>query len=601
MAGGSIHVLVSEIARRESPSKGMNGLSMSMHEKTRANLARKWIFRHQGQAPAHVEDWALELGVSPLLTALLWQRGLRGLRDMDVFLSPGLRHLANPREFPGLEDAARILAQGLGQGLPMAVWGDYDVDGVTATALVTDVLGQRGHAVRHYLPNRMEEGYGLNLHGIEALAGQGVRLLLTVDCGIASNAEIARARELGMTVVVTDHHLPGSELPEAHGLCNPRLAPCPCESLAGVGVAFMLMAALNRLLPGEPCDMRDVLDLVALGTLADVVDLGGQNRILVKNGLLLIAEGRRPGIFALKEAAGYNPTAPMGAGQVVFGLAPRINAAGRLGQADLALELLLAKDRETARPLAARLDAMNSERKQEEEHITREAEEQAKSQLARQGLVLASPGWHHGVIGIVASRMVEAFNRPVLILSEEDGLLKGSGRGIDEFDLHKGLCDCAQILVGFGGHRQAAGLKLLAERLEELREAFDRAVRAQIGDDPLPPSLKLDGLLSFDKIDHRLLRELELLQPFGMGNPEPVFLHSGAMVRAHRVFGTRHVSLDLRDEQAGVTLKAKAWRQAENLPRDIVGKAVSLAFTPKVNSYNGLDQIELHIKDWKPA
>ncbi|EMG36780.1 exonuclease RecJ [Desulfocurvibacter africanus PCS] len=574
---------------------------MSSTESQHVSQARRWIFRHSDQAPAETESWAHELGVSPLLAALLWQRGLRTLRDMDVFLSPGLRHLAKPGDFPGLDDAARVLAQGLEQGLPMAVWGDYDVDGVTATALVTDVLARRGFAVRHYLPNRMEEGYGLNLQGIEQLAAEGVRLLLTVDCGITSTVEIARARELGMTVVVTDHHLPGSELPAAHGMCNPRLAPCPCDSLAGVGVAFLLMAAVNRLLPGAPCDMREVLDLVALGTLADVVDLNGQNRILVKNGLLLIAEGRRPGIFALKEAACYNPTAPMGAGQVVFGLAPRINAAGRLGQADLALELLLAPDRETARPLAAKLDAMNSERKHEEERITAEALAQADTQLHRVGLVLSSPGWHHGVIGIVASRMVEAFYRPVLILSEEDGLLKGSGRSIDEFDLHQGLCACAALLTGFGGHRQAAGLRLRASELDALREAFDQAVRNQVGDAPLAPRMKLDGLLAFGLIDQRLLRELELLQPFGMGNPEPVFLHSGAMVRAHRIFAGKHVSLDLRDEASGVTLKAKAWRQAESLPHAVLGKPISLAFTPKINSYNGLDQVELHIKDWKPA
>jgi len=566
-----------------------------------AATARTWIFRHSSQAPAETEAWAHELGISPLISALLWQRGLRSPGDMDVFLSPGLRHLAHPHDFPGLEQAARVLAQGLEQGLPMAVWGDYDVDGVTATALVKEVLGRRGYPVRHYLPNRMDEGYGLNIQGIETLADQGVRLLLTVDCGITSCAEIARARELGMTVVVTDHHLPGQTLPEAQGLCNPRLAPCPCESLAGVGVAFLLMAAVNRLLPGEPGDMRDVLDLVALGTLADVVDLQGQNRILVKNGLLLIAEGRRPGIFALKEVAGYNPTAPMGAGQVVFGLAPRINAAGRLGQADVALELLLTPDRDTARPLAARLDAMNSERKREEERITEEATEQARTQLHRQGLVLASTGWHHGVIGIVASRIVEAFHRPVLILNEEQGLLKGSGRSIEEFDLHQGLSECAALLERFGGHRQAAGLTLRATEFQALREAFDQAVRAYIGDDPLPPRMKLDGLLPLGKIDQRLLRELELLQPFGMGNPEPVFLFSGAMVRDHRVFGGRHVSLDVRDEAAGVTLKAKAWRMADSLPRDIVGRPVSLAFTPKINTFNGIERIELHLKDWKPA
>ena len=541
------------------------------------------------------------LGVSPLIAELLWRRGLTDSTAMDVFLSPNLRHLAAPGEYPGFAQAAEALAQGLTEGLPMAVWGDYDVDGVTATALVLDFLRQRGIDATHHIPDRINEGYGLNVPGVEALAARGVRLLMTVDNGITATEAVARARELGMRVVVTDHHLPGAEAPVAHAVANPRLDDCPCPHLAGVGVAFLVMAALNRLLPGEPLDMRPFLDLVALGTLADVVKLTGQNRILTKNGMLLIAEARRPGIFTLKEAAGYNPDAEMGAGQIVFGLAPRINAAGRLGKADLALKLLLAEDRTQARPLAVKLDAMNTERKREEERIADAALEQAQGQIDAHGeeelfgLVLHGADWHSGIIGIVASRVVERFHRPTLVLCTENGKLKGSGRSISEFDLHAGLSACADILAGFGGHRQAAGLSLDPARLGELVMRFDAVVREALGDVLPPPSMRVDAGLSFADIDHRLLKELALLQPFGMGNPEPVF-HHRATVREHRVFGANHVNLALTDA-GGVSLQAKAWRQAETLGPDLVGNSVRLAFCPKINTFGGLASIELHLKD----
>ncbi|WP_028587329.1 single-stranded-DNA-specific exonuclease RecJ [Desulfocurvus vexinensis] len=565
-------------------------------------MKQNWTPRPAPPEPAELSDWARRLEVSPLIASLLWRRGLTSLAEMDVYLSPGLRHLSPPGSLPGLTEAAAVLAQGLAEGRTLCVWGDYDVDGVTATALVTDFLARRGLAARHFLPHRVQDGYGLSREGIEALAAQGVDLLLTVDCGVTSHAEIARARELGMTVVVTDHHLPGPEgPPPAHAVANPRLGPCPCPDLAGVGVAFLLMAAVNRLLPGEPVDMRPLLDLVALGTVADVVRLQGENRILVKNGLLLIAEARRPGIAALKEASGYAPGVELGAGQVGFSLAPRINAAGRMDHAQAALDLLLAPDYETARPLAGRLDALNSKRRGQEDAILAEALAQAETFPDSPGLVLFAPHWHPGVIGIVASRLVERHYRPTLVLCEEDGRIKGSGRSTREFDLHRGLGECAALLERFGGHKQAAGLALAPDNLDALRTRFNEAVTAQCGPAPLTPTLLVDAELPLGAISFDLLKELEMLQPFGPANAEPVFTSPPVKVRDLRVFGKDHVKLSLMDQTSGTILQAKAWRQAAHMPQTLRGQTIRVAFCPKIDRYQGTASIELLLKDWQPA
>lgn len=563
----------------------------------------RWTLRRTDAPPpdaTHIARLAASLNISELIAGLLWRRGYVSQEAMDRYLSPGLRHLAPPSAWPGLEEAARLLAQGLEQGLPFAVWGDYDVDGVTAAALVTDFLRQRGYAPIARLPLRMEEGYGLNVGGVEELAARGARLLLTVDCGISDIRAVARAKELGMVVVVSDHHLPGETLPPADALCNPRLCACPSPDLAGVGVAFFLMAALNRLLPGTPLDMRQFLDLVALGTLADVVPLSEQNRILVKNGLLLVAEAPRPGISALKEVSGFNPKAVLGAGKVVFGLAPRINAVGRLDDAAKALEMLLSPDVETALPLARELDACNTRRRDEEERIQKQALEQASAQADKLGLVLFSPDWHPGVVGIVASRVVEAVYKPTLLLCQQEGpdgpLLKGSGRSIGECDLHQALSQCKELLLGFGGHRQAAGLSLAPEQLEPLREGFHQAVLEQVGPEPLSPRQFVDAELGFGRVDFTLLKELEMLQPYGMGNPEPVFISPPVQVLKHRVFSEKHVALNLRDMADNVILRGKAWRQADTLGPELAGATVRVAFTPKLDTYRGTPEIDLHIR-----
>lgn len=562
-----------------------------------------WNFRKRRDGAPEPPGLAEDLGVSPRLASLLWHRNLRDADEINLFLSPMLRHLSTPTAWPGVNEAADLLMNGLLAGKRLAVWGDYDVDGVTATALVMQVLRHHNFPVEWHLPDRRAEGYGLNVEHVERLAASGVNMLLTVDCGISDTAAVTRARELGMNIVVSDHHLPPADLPPADVLCNPRLGDCPCVSLAGVGVAFFLMAELNSRLAalGRPrLDMRQTLDLVALGTLADMVSLEGQNRILVKNGLLKIAEACRPGVAELKVVSGYQPSASLGAGQVVFSLAPRLNAAGRMANAALALDLLCCDDHNRAAELARQLDAHNTERRRQEEHIVEEARVQAEACLADPALVLAGTDWNQGVIGIVASRMVEQYNKPVVVLCADGDTLKGSGRSVSSFDLHQGLSRCADLLVGYGGHRMAAGVRVEPGRLNEFRERFLRVVRAELGDTPMPSSLTLDGELNFAAAsDFTFLKELEMLQPFGIGNPEPVFASPPLTVRSRKLFGLQrdHVDLELQDESCGGILHAKAWRQADTLPASIEGKRLRLAYSPGIDMYNGVANVDLKIRD----
>jgi single-stranded-DNA-specific exonuclease len=500
-------------------------------------------------------------------------------------------------------EAAALLADGLLSGKKICVWGDYDVDGITATAVVKDFLARHGFACAHYIPARLTEGYGLNPEALDRLAGEGINLLLTVDAGISDVEAVAHAKKLGMTVIISDHHLPGKILPPADAIVNPRLADCPCPALAGVGVVFFLMGALNVALAEagrEKIDLRSLLDLVALGTLADVVDLNGQNRILVKNGLLKITQGARVGIAALKTACGFAPGAALEAWQVVFTLAPRLNAAGRLGSSETALELLLTGDRRRAALLADELSRLNAERREEEDRILKEAEVQAREQAARggMGLVLHSPAWHPGIIGIVASRLVETLGRPAIVLSSVDAGLKGSGRSLAGVDLHALLGQCAPLLLGFGGHSMAAGLSLPCGNLEPFRRRFDQLVREILGSTPGEKECRLEGELAFAQADFTFLKELELLQPFGPGNAEPIFASPPVRIRAMRS-KPGFLSLDLEDEDSGVRLRATAWRHLADMPPRLKGRRIRVAYSPRIDRYNGASSVELRLKDWK--
>ena len=570
----------------------------------------QWRFR-QGNGGHPPAQWAEQLSITPLLLEILWLRGFRDPASMDQFLSARLGQLTSPDNWPNIPKAAELLAAALLQGKKLAVWGDYDVDGITATAIVLDVLEEHGFSPLHHLPDRRSEGYGVNAEGLESLAARGCELLLTVDCGINDCAAIRRARELGMTVIVTDHHLPGEKLPEADVTVNPRMdGSWPCEHLAGVGVAFYLMAQVNRLLApktGRRYKMDNALDLVGLGTLADVMQLEGENRILVRGGLARMANSCRPGICALKEVSGFDIAGEVSSGQAVFRLAPRLNAAGRMGDPELALRLLRASAYAEASALARQLDERNQERKAEEKRIFLAASAQARELLEQDdyaGLVLYGEDWHPGIVGIVASRIVEKFNRPAVVLCKDGDFLKGSGRSVPEFDLHEGLEQIADCLQGFGGHKLAAGVRLETGRLEDFRQAFHRIAKACLGGAPRETTLLLEGELRFeDASNHKFLRELELLQPFGPGNPEPVFSSPPVTVKRRSFLGHtgEHVLLEVWEQKSNITLYAKGWRMAELIPPEIAGREIRLAFTPRLDMYNGQPRIDLTVRDWKYA
>lgn len=581
---------------------------------------KDWVLR-TGPAGKPDPGWAGLLSVSPQMLGLLWQRGLTSCEEMEDFLAPRLARLTPPDKWPHFCQAAEVLVNALLAGKRPVVWGDYDVDGITATTLVLDVLECHGFAAGWHLPDRKREGYGLNSEHVALLADQGYGILLTVDCGITNPGPVRLARERGMTVVVSDHHLPQGELPDADALCDPHLASeCAFPHLAGVGVAFYLMAALNNLLApktGKRYRMDHALDLVTLGTIADHMPLVRENRILVQAGLRQIASPQRPGLAALKRVAKFDLAASLSSTQVAFQLTPRINAPGRLATADVCLELLREHDSGLASQLAGQLDDANTARRSEEAMILAGAREQALAQLEqgqRMALVLCGEDWHPGIVGVVASRIVKEFGRPAFILrkatdgTDETGdganaQLAGSGRSVEGFDLHAGLTRISDCIIHFGGHRNAAGVRLEKSRLNEFRSRLEAEVAAALGPEPPVPVLPVDGELDLRQATSLvLIKELRLLEPYGEQNPEPCFTSAPVVLkkRLSRLYGQKEkLDLSFFDPASAITVSANAWDL--HLPADQIGKTMRIAYTPRLDQYNGIATIRLEVHDWQPG
>jgi single-stranded-DNA-specific exonuclease len=555
---------------------------------------------------------ASALGVSPLLARILAARGFTEEGPATLFLSAPLDSLADPARLAGLPEAVELLAEAIRKGRHIRIYGDYDVDGVAGVALLVRALstlarpphGLAGGQVDWYIPHRLEEGYGLHAEAVQQAAEAGVQLLITVDCGAGAEKEVALARRLGLEVIITDHHQMEEEIPQA-AVINPKRRDCPYpfKELAGVGVAFKLLCGLASRLGLPPEAPFHFLDLVALGTIADVAPLLGENRVLVKHGLELMNGSRKEGLRALAREAGISTSRRITSGQVAFGLAPRINAAGRLDHAQAGVRLLLTQDEAEASQLARELSARNAARQQEEGRTLDQAQAMlaADAQAASSKVILlAREGWHPGVIGIVASRLLQRYHRPCLLVALDGSVGKGSGRSLPAFDLWEALHSCRHLLTRFGGHPLAAGFGLEAARVPELREAMNELGERRLAESDLVRSLEVEAAVHPAALSRQVVEELQSLAPFGAGNPVPVLSCSGVRVASvSRVGGEgRHLRLLLvGDSENRGQLKAMWFERGELAERIPVGGEVDLCFTAQLEQWRGETSVWLRVLD----
>lgn len=536
-----------------------------------------------------------ELDISEVTASVLTRRGYADPATAGAFLDPERGPVHDPLLLGDMAAAVEVLRDAVAAGRRICVHGDYDADGVCATALAVLTLRELGADVSWYLPSRFEDGYGLSVGAVAQLAAGGIELLLTVDCGITAVAEVAEAKALGLEVVVTDHHRPGPTLPGCPVVAT-RPSDYPFPELCGTGVVHKLAQAL--LGHAHPAISRQ-LDLVALATIADVVPLLDENRSLASAGLRLLARTQRPGLRALMRVAGVDPAAA-DSSAVGFRLAPRINAAGRLGRPDVALHLLLTEDEREADLLAGELETLNRERQQIEERIVREAaaaiEEWPAAMRRRRGYVVWREGWHEGVIGIVASRLAERFSRPVVLIAGSGEEWRGSGRSVPSFDLHAALGACASELERFGGHRAAAGLSIRRERLESFADAFAAHAELMLEPDDLLPAVRVDAIVPAAGLTLELAAELERLAPFGLGNPDVTLLLPGCeAVDATTVGDGAHLRFRVRQRgrDAG---SAIAFRHGAQLDRIRAGGRFDLLFRLEQNRWNGTVSPQLVVR-----
>lgn len=512
--------------------------------------------------------------------------------------------MADPMMMMGMNEALATILKSIEKMEKVTIYGDYDADGLTATALLFNFLSSIDVPVACCIPNRLKEGYGLSRKAIEKIARCGTGLLITVDCGISNREEISFARSLGMKVVVTDHH----QVPTGfHANCpviNPHQGTCPFpfKDLAGVGLAFFLAVAIRACLrergwfesKPEP-DLKAYLDLVALGTVADRVPLLGQNRILVKCGLDILANTRWPGINAMKAVANIGAT-EITADVLAFRLAPRLNAPGRMGDPEIGLKMLTTTDPQKARELALEVNTMNKHRQNVEKDILGQIEGLIKNTEGfkdLKALFFAGENWHKGVLGIVASRLVDKYHRPSLVSTIQDGTAVGSGRSIFGFNLYSAMGQLSHLFERFGGHAHAAGFSLKAKKLDHLKKEFEALANDSLGNEDLVPALEVDAEIGLNDISHKMIREIKALSPFGEGNPEPLFCARSLNVLKSRIVGDEHLKLKVR--QGKKCFEGIGFGLAGRYPLD--GETINMVFRPKLNRWKGYDRIELRVID----
>ena len=570
------------------------------------NKTCKWVVNRTN--PEYVSYISRLASVSPSFAQVLINRGLKTSEQVAFFLNPDLSRLSDPFEMPGTRAATDRIREAVKRGERVLIHGDYDADGITATAIMVEGLSGLGLDVRYFIPHRINHGYGFGAAGIEKAKEVEAKLIITVDCGITSFEAVSAATSLGIDVIITDHHEPVRAssverqalsvkeeiiLPEALAIINPKLMTLDAQhsTLSGAGVAFKLIQAL---LDNNIDNVRQLLDLAALGTGADVVPVVGDNRVILSEGIKLIHSGERPGLRALKEAAGIRPDF-FKTSFLYYTLIPRINAAGRIADANDVVRLLTTKSAEEAMTLAKWLNGLNFKRQEIEELVYRDA----LNRLEQTGddhaaVVIAGEGWHPGVVGIVASKLAEKYYKPAFVFSVVNGEAKGSARSIPPFDIYKGLTQCKDILRRFGGHKQAAGLSLRSDDLDRFRDMISGVVRDSLSEDDSAPVLNLDATVNISDINIEMVEELARLEPFGHGNEEPLFGARGLEVIQPRIVGKNHLKMHLR--QKG--------RRVDSIGFDFGGllstlednSLIDAAFSPKINEWDGGRFLQLNLK-----
>ena len=559
-------------------------------------MKKKWEYYEINQKEK--EELKKEYNIDDLLAIVLVNRGIKK-EKIRKFLEPTRNDFYNPYEMPDMEKAVERILKSIENKEKVIIYGDYDVDGITSITVLESFLKERGLEVNHYIPNRLNEGYGLNKNAIEKIAKENYDLMITVDCGITGIEEIKYAKELGIETIVTDHHEPGETIPEAIGVidCKRKDNKYPFRELAGVGVVFKLCQAIGMELGLEQKEYLKYLDIVAIGTISDIVPLVDENRVITKLGMKLVQCTRNSGLKALINLSGYNK---IDSNTISFGVAPRINACGRMGVADEALELLLSENIEDAIEKSKNIMKYNNKRQEYEKEIFLQAVEQIKEQHLENSnsIVLGGDGWHHGVIGIVASKITELYYKPCILICFEDGndIGKGSGRSIKGFDLYKSLTKCKDIIAGFGGHSMAIGISVEKEKFKELQNVFEEIARkAAISE--LCPIIKIDAILNIDDVTKEMVQSLIQLEPLGEANQMPIFSFKNLKINSIRALTDgKHVKLSLKSNK-NTLIDAIGFNLGELSKEYVIGDKVDVIGNLEINSFNGVEKLQINLKD----
>lgn len=585
-------------------------------------MHRRWFVNKTN--PEFVEYLSKSASVSPILAQILINRGIKTSEEIGLFLNPHISQLSDPFDMEGMKRTVDRILSASKSGERVLVHGDYDADGLSATAIALKALRMLGIDCYPFIPNRIEHGYGFNPSSLKKAKEIGASLIITVDCGVTSFEAAALARKDGIDLIITDHHEPirrplnvkrkesGEKpthdsrftiydflIPDAIAIINPKVYDrgSPVVNLSGAGIAFKLAQALS-MVDDSVSEIHNLLDLAAIGTLADVVPLTGENRIIVKEGLKLMGKGARPGIVALNRVAGVEGKATK-TGLLLFTLVPRINAAGRISDASNVLDLLLTDSEDEAIEISMWLDKLNAERQRIEEEVYREALSRVNDKVIRPVIVLSGEGWNRGVVGIVASRIREKFYRPTFILSIEGDIATGSARSIPSFDLYEALAGCKDVLKRFGGHKQAAGVELASRDLGVFEETINGVADKILSEKDFIPSLGIDVNVDLADIDFNLAREFEMLEPFGCGNPEPYLASKGLEVLYPKIVKDHHLKMKLRQKKC--SLDAIGFDMAALLEKLGASNAVDAVYAPTVNEWEGRRCLQLNLKALRPS